>query len=390
MIEARKNRIDNVDLLKGLVMVIMALDHTRDYFHQAAFLYDPADPVKSDLLLFFTRWITHFCAPAFCFLAGMSAFFMSRNRSRGELSGFLLKRGIWLVLMELTVINFSWYFDFQFRTINLIVIWSLGWSMIALSGLIHFKRMAILVFSLILIGAHNLLDTVHFEHQLWWSLMHEFSIINMTDHLQIFLGYPLIPWVAVMSLGYCFGPIYETSFEPAKRKRLLNILGISSLLLFFVLRYFNSYGDPQPWTQYENLAQNLIGFFNPAKYPPSLMYLLMTLGAVFVFLANSENLKGKIVNFFSMFGRVPFFYYVLHLYLIHLLAMLFAQLTGFGWDAMLLSGWISFQENLKGYGFNLGVVYLIWIAVIALLYPVCKRFDSYRKAHKEKNWLSYL
>ncbi|MEI7526096.1 MAG: heparan-alpha-glucosaminide N-acetyltransferase domain-containing protein [Mariniphaga sp.] len=385
-----RTRIESIDLLKGLVMVIMALDHTRDYFHASAFLFDPTDPSQTTLVIFFTRWITHFCAPAFSFLAGISVFMVSRRKTKSELSRFLIKRGLWLVFIELTIVNFAWYFDPHFHTFNLFVIWSLGISMIVLAGLIHLPRKLILLFCLTLIVGHNLLDNLHFEGNLLWSVLHQFSIFKLSDTTQLYTGYPLIPWIAVMALGYYFGSLYDPSFEPLKRKRLLNLIGIAAISIFILLRWLNWYGNPIAWKQYETISQSLISFMNPAKYPPSLMYLLMTLGGVFLFLANSEKLKGRIVNFYSVFGRVPFFYYVLHLYLIHILAMGFAQFSGFGWQKLILPGWIGELPGFKGYGWDLWVVYLVWIGIVALLYPLCKRFDQYKTTHKSKWWLSYL
>jgi len=385
-----RTRIESIDLVKGLVMVVMALDHTRDYFHSSAFLFDPTDPTQTTLLVFLTRWITHFCAPAFSFLAGVSAFMVGRRKTKEQLSGFLFKRGLWLVVIELTVVNFAWYFDPQFRTFDLFVIWALGVSMIVLAGLIHLPRKFILLFSLILIFGHNLLDNIHYPGSILWSVFHEFSVFKISDSLQLYVGYPLVPWVAVMALGYYFGSFYDTSYDPQKRKRILNIVGITAILTFIVIRGINIYGDPLGWKHYETYVQSFISFMNPLKYPPSLMYLLMTLGGVFVTLANSEKLKGRVVEIISTFGRVPFFYYVLHLYLIHLVAIIFAQFSGFGWEKLILRTWITEIPELKGYGFDLWVVYLVWIGIVASLYPLCKWFDRYKRNHKDKWWLSYL
>jgi len=385
-----KTRIESIDLLKGLVMVIMALDHTRDYFHSSAFLFDPTDPTQTSLFLFFTRWITHFCAPAFSFLAGVSAFMAGRRKTTGQLSGFLFKRGVWLVLIDLTIVNFAWYFDIHFHTLDFFVIGALGVSMMVLAGLIYLPRKYILLFSLVLIFGHDLLDHIHYPGNILWSMLHDFSIFKLSDTLQLYVGYPLIPWIAVMSLGYYFGSLYDPSVDPITRKRLFNRIGIAALVTFMVVRWINVYGDPIGWKSYDTISKTLISFLNPNKYPPSLTYLLMTLGVVFLFLANSEKLRGRVVRFFSVFGRVPFFYYVIHLYLIHLTALVFAQLSGFGWQKLILPGWISEQPGLKGYGFDLWVVYLVWIGVIVSLYPVCKKFDTYKMNHKEKWWLSYL
>lgn len=390
MTSLTKNRIESIDLLKGLVMVIMALDHTRDYFHYSANFFDPADPTHTTLPIFFTRWVTHFCAPAFSFLAGLSAFMVGKRKTPKQLSSFLFKRGLWLVFIELTVVNFAWYFDIQFRTFGLLVIWSLGISMITLAALIHLPRKILLIFCCILIFGHNLLDNIHFSDNLLWEILHQESFFKLSDNTQLLVGYPIIPWIAVMALGYYFGSFYDKSYEASKRKKIFNIIGLSSLILFVIIRWINTYGDPTPWQHYGTISKELISFLNPAKYPPSLLYLLMTLGTTLLFLANSEKLKGKIVDFFCTFGRVPFFYYILHLYLIHITAMVFAQLSGFGWHHFILPSWIGLVPEMKGYGFNLIIVYLIWIGVILALYPLCKKFDNYKQSHKDKWWLSYL
>lgn len=390
MIPLTKSRIESLDLLKGLAMVIMAIDHVREYFHYSAFWFDPADPTKSTIPIFFTRFITHFCAPTFCFLAGTSAFMVGQRKSKADLSGFLLKRGLWLVFIEMTGVNFAWFFDIYFRSPGLLVIWSLGISMIVLSALVHLPRKFILLFSLLLILGHNLLDTIHYDGNILWAILHQPAVFKLTDGVEFTILYPIIPWIAVMALGYYVGFFYNKSYDSLKRKKLFNLVGISAIVTFVILRFSNLYGDPVPYKDYGALSKDLISFFNPSKYPPSLDYLLMTLGVSFLFLANTEKLKGKALDFFTTFGRVPFFYYILHLYLIHLLAMLFAQLSGFGWRLMILEDWITEMPKLQGYGFPLWVVYAVWIFVIFLLYPLCKKFDAYKQAHKDKWWLSYL
>ena len=390
MTSLSKPRIESIDLLKGLVMIVMALDHIRDYFHYSAFFFDPNNPELTTIPIFLTRWVTNFCAPIFCFLAGLSAFFVGRRKQTKELSMFLLKRGLWLVFIEMTIVNFAWYFDIQFRTPGLFVIWSLGISMIALSAVVHLPYKAILIFSILLIFGHNLLDSIHFEGSVLWSIIHDMRVFTLSTGNKFYIDYPIVPWIAVMSLGYCFGKLYDPTFHIANRRKMLNILGVSAILLFAILRTVNLYGDPAPWMEYNTTTQTLLSVLATTKYPPSLSFLLMTLGPAFLFLANSESLKGRVVNFFGTFGRVPFFYYILHLYLIHILAMIAAQLTGFGWEIMILTDWVVFVPELKGYGFNLWVVYTVWIVVIALLYPLCKRFDIYKQNHKEKWWLSYL
>lgn len=385
-----KSRIESIDLLKGLVMVIMALDHVRDFFHYSAFIFDPSDPAQSTYPIFFTRFITHFCAPAFSFLAGTSAFMVGKRKTKTELSKFLLKRGLWLIFIEMTIVNFAWYFDIYFRSPEFLVIWCLGISMVVLAGLIRLTLKTILIFSCLLIFGHNLLDSIYFDGNFLWAILHEQSVFKISESYTFYLDYPILPWVGVMALGYYFGSFYNKSFDPAKRKKVFNIIGISAIVIFLVLRWSNIYGEPIPFKHFGTVQKDLMSFLQVSKYPPSLLFLLVTLGGTFLFLANAEKLKGRIVDFFCVFGRVPFFYYILHLYLIHFVALLLAQMTGFGWEAMILRDWMTEVSALKGFGFNLFIVYLIWIGVVLLLYPLCKIFDTYKQAHKEKWWLSYL
>ena len=384
-------RISSIDLVKGLAMLIMALDHVRDYVHASAFLFDPADPEQTTLAIFFTRWVTHFCAPAFSFLAGLSAFMIGKRKPKNELSGFLLKRGLWLVVIELTVINFGWLFDFSFGIILLQVIWSLGISMIVLAGLVYLPRKVILIFSLILIFGHNLLDPISLDNSIAWALFHKLNIFMLSENLMFVVGYPIIPWIAVMSLGFCFGDFYDKSVDSSKRRQRFNMIGIGAIILFVVLRWTNVYGDPVLFQQYDSPGQDLVSFLNPTKYPPSLFFLLMTLGGTLLLLANSEKWKGKLVDFICTFGRVPFFFYIIHIYLIHLIAIGLATLTGFEWEInMVLAAWGAIENPIPGYGFPLWVVYVVWISVILVLFPLCKKFDSYKQSNKDKWWLSYF
>ncbi|WP_373496038.1 DUF1624 domain-containing protein [Aquiflexum sp.] len=385
------NRISSIDLVKGLAILIMALDHVRDYVHAPAFLFDPADPEQTTLAIFFTRWVTHYCAPAFSFLAGMSAYMVGKRKPQNELSGFLLKRGIWLVVIDVTIVSFAWFFDFQFGVINLNVIASLGISMIALAGLVYFPRKIVLIFSLILIFGHNLLDDIRFDDSILWAIIHYQNIFFISENSMLLVAYPIIPWIGVMSLGYCLGAYYEKSVDNYKRKQTFNLIGILAILLFVILRWSNLYGEPNDFEQLGAFSKNLISFLNPSKYPPSLLYLLMTLGVTFLVLANSEKWKGKAVDFICTFGRVPFFFYIIHIYLIHVIAVGLAALTGFSWEKnMVLAAWGIIENPIPGYGFPLWVVYTVWVAVIFLLYPICKRFDRYKMGNKDKWWLSYF
>ncbi|MEO6315374.1 MAG: heparan-alpha-glucosaminide N-acetyltransferase domain-containing protein [Chitinophagaceae bacterium] len=389
-----RSRIGSIDFLRGLIMIIMALDHVRDYFNASNFLYDPLDLDKTSVILFFTRWITHFCAPVFMLLAGVSAFIIGQKKSKKELSGFLLKRGLWLVFLEIVVVNFGWNFNIAFPNLLFVTIWALGISMIVLAALIHLSPKIILAVSLLLVFGHNLLDNIHVPGNtlpaFGWSLLHDQNFFTWGNE-GFLVGYPLLPWIGVMPLGYCLGRLYTPAYDAGKRKKNLLLMGFSAILLFIVIRYTNVYGDPSKWTVQPTAVYTFLSFLKVSKYPPSLLYLLVTLGPALVVLAVTEQLRSPFAKVVAIYGRVPMFYYIIHIYLIHLLAMIASQLfTPVGWQAWLLKQPIWFNTDLKGYGFSLGVVYLVWIAVVVVLYPWCKRYDLYKQSHKEKWWLSYM
>lgn len=388
MSELTRKRIESIDLVKGAVILIMALDHVRDFFHADAFTFEPTDLSQTNAFIFFTRLISDFCAPAFFLLAGTSAYFVGRRKTKAELSRFLLTRGVWLVFIEVTIINFGWFFDFHYRMVEIQVIWSLGISMICLAALVHMPLKYILGVGVVMIAGHNLFDNVHFENNWLWSLLHEQHVFKVTPAFSIEIYYPLVPWIGVMATGYCLGAWYGS--DETTRKRNLIITGISLCVLFIIIRSINVYGDPVPWQSQTTSVVTFLSFLNLTKYPPSLLFLLFTLGGVLIALWLLDSAKGKVANFFSVFGRVPFFAYVIHLYLIHAFAMIAAELTGFGWESMICTVFVNYVPALKGYGFSLPMVYLLWIVVIAILYPLCKKFDSYKSRNKQKAWLSYL
>jgi uncharacterized membrane protein len=388
------NRIKSIDLLRGFVMIIMALDHTRDYFNADAFLFNPLDLDKTNVLLFFTRWITHFCAPIFVLLAGTSAFISGQRKTKKDLSAFLIKRGLWLIFLELTVVNFSWFFNIRFSFILLAVIWTLGVCMISLAVLLFLPKKIIFAIGVILVASHNLLDRTHFPDNntmgFVWGFLHDQKMFTI-GNLHIFMAYPILPWIGVMALGYCLGSLFTPEYSPVERKRILVRLGFMSILLFIILRSINIYGNIIPWSKQPTILFSFLSFINISKYPPSLDYLLLTVGFGLVFLGLTENISNRLSKFISVYGRVPMFYYLIHIYLIHLLAMLAAVLSGYKWTDMTgFTTWISYMPNLKGYGFSLGVVYLIWISVVLVLYPLCKKYDRYKSTHKDIWWLSYL
>lgn len=389
-----QKRIYSIDLLRGLVMIIMALDHVRDYFHASAYAYDPLDLDKPSIALFFTRWITHYCAPVFVFLAGTSAFLIGQKKSKKELSFFLVKRGLWLIFIELIVSNFGWNFALTFPSLLFIVIWALGVSMIILAALIHLPKKLILLLGIILVAGHNLLDNIHVEGNslpaFGWSLLHDQRMFTWNGKI-LLVGYPVLPWIGVMALGYCLGNLYTPTYGANKRKKSLLYIGLSAIGLFILLRFINIYGDPSPWSLQRTPVLTFLSFIKATKYPPSLLFVLMTLGPAVLFLAFTEKANGSLAKVVSVYGRVPMFYYLVHIYVIHLLAMLCSEIfTAYDWRFWILNKPLWFNDELKGYGFALGIVYLVWIIVVVGLYPLCKKYDRYKQSHKEKWWLSYL
>lgn len=379
-------------MLRGLVMVIMALDHVRDYFHADAYFFDPSDMAQTNVPLFWTRFVTHFCAPVFVFLAGTSAFFVGQRRGKKSLSIWLLKRGLWLVIAELTIIKLAWMFKLDYSTILLQVIWVLGISMIFLAGFIHLPKKFMIGLALLAVFGHNLLDPIAPADTVasgFWTFLHVFNIVNMGS-FQVFVGYPMIPWIFVMPLGYYFGELYNPSYDPKLRIKRLFQLGLGLTLLFFVLRSINIYGDPYAWTEQESFGMTIASYFNITKYPPSLLYLLITLGPSILFLAFVENIQNQWTEKLVVIGRVPMFFYIIHIYVIHLLAVVAAMSTGFDFSDMVIDIWVTLQPQLQGYGFDLWVVYLVWIVLTVALYPVCSWYNNYKTNHREKWWLSYL
>jgi len=284
----KSKRIESIDVLRGLVMIIMAIDHTRDFFHSDAFRYSPTDLSQTSVVLFFTRWITHFCAPVFVFLAGISAYLYGSRRSKKELAFFLFTRGVWLVLAELFIVGLEQTFNPHYHYFNLQVIWATGLSMIALSAIIYLDRRLILMLGVLLIAAHNLLDTVHVPGtglpSFLWSLLHEPGYYTF-DGFSFNVRYPVLPWIGIMATGYCFGSLFASGYDPEKRRITLLSVGFGAVALFILLRLVNLYGDAAHWSLQKNGVYTFLSFLNVTKYPPSLLYVLMTLGPALIFLA---------------------------------------------------------------------------------------------------------
>jgi uncharacterized membrane protein len=381
-------RLDSVDLLRGLVIVIMALDHVRDFFTSARF--DPSDLTQTTAPLFFTRWITHFCAPVFLFLAGTGAFlYQARGRTRGEVSRFLLTRGLWLILLELTVVRWAWNFNFNYTTEILFVqvIWAIGVSMVVLAGLVHLPMAAIAAVGIGMIVGHNLLDGITTQSLGgWgplWGLLHVQEAFPLRDGQVFVVIYPLVPWIGVMAAGYAFGTLL---LRPERdRRRALLWLGAGLTLAFLLIRVANGYGDPAPWAVQESAGRTVLSFLNTTKYPPSLQFLLMTLGPAIALLPLLERWTGPVARAILVFGRVPLFFYVIHLYLVHAAALTAGTLAGFD-PRSFLHVWMF---NPDGWGYGLPVVYLVWAGVVLALYPACRWFAGV-KARRREVWLSYL
>lgn len=388
-------RIESIDILRGLVMVIMALDHVRDYFHINAFAgNNPENLETTNIILFGTRFITHYCASVFVFLAGTSAFLYGQNKTKGELSKFLITRGLWLVFVEIVINNLLWWFDVSYGFIQMQVIWAIGACMLVLGFIVYLPKRLILLLGLLIVFAHNTLDGIIKEGDslgslLWYMFHQPGGVVFAEDHF-IRFSYPILPWVGVIVLGYCFGELYQKGVSLAGRKKWLLLIGLSSIALFFLLRTFNLYGDSSLWSPQETGEKSIISFFKLTKYPPSLLYLLITIGPALLFLYFIENIKNAATNFLLVFGRVPFFYYLLHVLVIHLFAILGLLITGKDWKLMILDNETFDSGALQGYGYSLFTVYLVWIAVVLLLYPITKKYMTYKANNKDKWWLSYL
>ena len=376
-----KLRIQSIDALRGLVMIVMALDHIRDFFHFDAFKHNPLDLLYSPVDLFLTRWITHFCAPTFIFLTGISAYLYGLKHTKNELSKFLLTRGLWLIFLELTIIAFGWFFSLNIHAPILMVIWAIGISMVFLSLMIRLPYAAILITGLLIVFLHNLADGLQFTKGSLinniWMVFHVQGYMPFNEHYGLYIFYPILPYLGLICVGYAFGKLFSPETEAQKRKNILLLIGSLSIILFIVLRYINLYGDPHPWEHQIAPRYTVLSFINCNKYPVSLLFALMTLGPAIMFLYFFEGVQNWFTNIMVTIGKVLMFYYIIHIYLIHILAFIFDKPNG------------SNPMGLVG-TFHLWTVYLIWFGIVAALYLPCKWYGKYKAAHPEKWWLSYL
>lgn len=398
-----KQRIYSVDFLRGVVMMIMLLDHTRDFVHAGALQNDPTNPATTTAAVFFTRWITHFCAPIFVFLAGTSIFLQKRNgKSNGDLARFLVTRGLWLIVLEFTVVRLGLVFNFDYSFLGMAqVIWVIGVSMIVMAAVIYLPARVVGIAGLAMILLHNLLDgfgvppNIAFSGtpppdflQTIWMVLHQQTILTIGSS-QLLVAYPLIPWVGVMMAGFAFGEIYN--WESEKRQSWLLRIGIVATTLFFLLRGINVYGDPAAWQYQETAIGTILSFFNVTKYPPSLIFLLMTIGPGMIILSLTDRIDGKVIwqKIGITFGQVPMFFYILQWFVAHGAGVLLTLAAGKDAAYLFKNLFEMGGTAPPGHGFSLGVTYMVWIGGLVLLYPLCLWWGNLKR--RNKHWaLSYL
>jgi uncharacterized membrane protein len=386
-VAVKRARIESIDVVRGTIMIIMALDHVRDYFSNPGF--EPTDLTQTNVMLFCTRWITHFCAPVFFLLTGTGAYLSLKKQSQAQLARFLFTRGWWLIFLELVVMRcLGWQFNFDYHLTLLIVLWALGWSMIVLAALSYLPVPWVTAFGVGMIAGHNLLDGVQSSNPLW-SMLHSPNLVWANSQHSIFVLYPLIPWLGVTAAGYGLGQVYGWPTE--RRRAFLLRLGLRLTAAFIVIRAINIYGDPLHWARQKSAVFTLLSFLNTLKYPPSLLFLLMTLGPAMFFLWAVDARTPQWLRPAMIVGKVPMFYYLLHVPLIHIIAVIvcFARYGQ--------AHWMFESNNLQqfpittppGWGYSLAAVYLIWAFVVMALYPLCKWYAAL-KQRSSNPWLTYL
>lgn len=372
-------------------MIIMALDHVRDLV-MVSTSPDPTDLANTTPTLFMTRWITHLCAPTFVFLSGTSAYLSLKNQTDFSASRrFLFTRGMWLVLLNFTIVNLGIFFDVRFSILFSQVIAAIGFGFIGLALLLRFSTRTLSIVGLIIIFCHDLFQGISFAKggllDVIWSLLMGVGFYPVTPHFTFFTTYPYIPWLGIMLAGYGCGELFMLSSE--KRKKLFLQIGMGALAVFVLLRTFNIYGDPAPWSFQKTGVFNVLSFINTSKYPPSLLYTLMTLGIMFLLLSAFDALQNTLTDIISIYGKVPLFYYLVHWYLIHVLTMIVFFAQGYHWSDFQYEGF-SLGRPKDGGGLNLVGTYLLWITVVTLLYPLCRWYSVYKMQHKEIKWLRFL
>lgn len=381
----------SIDIVRGIVMIIMALDHVRDLMHIDSITQSPTNLATTSPLLFFTRWITHLCAPIFVFLAGTSVYLSLQTKNDiAYKRQLLIKRGFWLIFLEFTIVNFGLFFDIGFHTLLFEVIAAIGFGFIILGLLLKIRPRTLGIIGLVIIFCHNLLPLIPFaENSVVKAVLSPFfsPIVVPFGERAFVMGYPPIPWLGIMLVGFATGKFFERAQET--RKRLFLKIGLFALSLFVALRFINIYGDSALWSTQKDVVFTFLSFMNVTKYPPSLLFCLVTLGIMFLLLAFAEEFQSNIKKVTLIYGKVPLFYFVVHFYVIHILTliMLFAQ--GFNWSQFeFASGTFGRPKGAES-GLPLGTIYLIWICVVVILYKPCQWFGKY-KAENQHWWLKYI
>lgn len=378
--------------MRGLVMILMVLDHVRDLMHVDSVTIIPTDLSKTTAAVFLTRFVTHFCAPIFVFLAGTSAYLSFQNATdKKQNRGFLLKRGLWLIFLEFTVVNFGIWFDLGFHLYLFQVIAAIGFGFIILSFISRLSPKIIGGIGLFIIATHNILPLIPIEQgsilKTILTPLFSTTAIPLTSNTVLVMGYPPIPWIGILLAGFGFGMLFNQPQQ--ERKSIFMKIGLISIALFFVLRFINIYGDPAPWSAQKSSLFSVLSFINITKYPPSLIFCLLTLGVMFLILALAERIENRFTNFVSGYGKTPMFFYLIHWYIVHPLLIIILFLQGVSWTAMdFASGNFGRPKGVES-GLSLGAIYLIWIGVVLLLYYPCKRYGEYKSYHKS-SLLKYI
>lgn len=384
-------RINSIDFTRGLVMIIMVLDHTRDFMHTTSLTQSPTDLATTTPLLFFTRWVTHLCAPTFVFLSGTSAYISLKSRNNLAAGRrFLFTRGVWLIILEFTLVNFGLWFDIHLQTFIFDVIAAIGFGFIILSLLLKASTRTIAVIGLLIIGCHDLFPFIRLDPnssvQNVLSSLFVTKVFALSSSRMLVVGYPPIPWLGIMLLGFATGKIFEGA--ALQRKKIFLRTGLIALALFVLIRSLNVYGDPAPWATQKDGLYTFLSFINVTKYPPSLLFCLLMLGIMFLILSAIEGIKNKFTGVLETYGKVPLFYFIVHWYILHPILFAMVLLQGFRTSDMVFG--FNFGRPKEGSGVELWVIYLIWIGVVVLMYPLCKWYGRYKANHKEKKWLRYF
>lgn len=374
-------RLQSIDALRGLIILFMLLDHVRETFLLHLQVSDPMDVTTTPPELFFSRTLAHLCAPLFIFLTGLSAYLYGERHGASEVSGFLFKRGLFLIALEVTLVNFAWTFQFPPTTVYLQVIWAIGLSMVALAILVKLPRPALAVIGVVIIAGHNLLDTLHFTQEsamyVPWAILHDRGWLVPWDGLRLRTSYPLLPWIGVIALGYAAGPWFASGADARKRQSSLVLAGLGLLVLFFLLRLVNGYGE-KPWSIGETSVQTVMSFFNITKYPPSLLFLSLTLGIGMLLLVWFEKAAGRAwFKPLLVFGAAPMFFYLLHLYVLKILYLIAVAI------------WGTNKGNYFGFD-SVGAVWLCSVLLAVGLFPAVKAFASFKARRKDIAWLKYF